>query len=125
MARPKKQFPPVREKFIGFRVTEDLYETLARDTASANLSISEYCRRLIAGKKINYQAPIIHNDSAIVDELRDINKLGNNMNQIARFLNQGGTITDGIADELREAIRLLTGSCIKINKAVVEEYGNH
>lgn len=125
MARPKKQFPPVREKFIGFRVTEDLYETLARDAASANLSISEYCRRLIAGRKINYQAPIIHNDSAIVEELKNINKLGSNMNQIARFLNQGGAMTDGIADDLREAIRLLTESCIKINKAVEEEYGNH
>ncbi len=125
MARPKKQFPPVREKFIGFRVTEDLYETLANDAASANLSVSEYCRRLIVGRKVTYQIPVIHDDNAIINEFKNINKMGNNMNQIARHLNQGGTMTDEIADDLKEAIRLITRCCLNVNKVLEEEYGNH
>ena len=33
MARKKKEFPPVKERFIGFRVTEDLYEIIENEAA--------------------------------------------------------------------------------------------
>lgn len=122
MARPKKQFPPKKEHRITIRMTEDMYFVVAREAERAGLSISDYFRQLVLHHKIIYKPPIIHDDRAIIEELKEINKLGNNLNQIARHQNQGGAMTDGIAKELREALQLITGSCLKINKAVEEEY---
>ena len=125
MARKKKELPPPKEHFIGFRLTEDLYQVIATDAANAHLSVSEYCRQLALNRKIRYLPPIIHDDTAIVHELHDINKLGNNLNQIARYLNQDGTMTNPLAKELRETLRQINDSCSKLNHALEEEYGRH
>ena len=125
MARKKKELPPPKEHFIGFRLTDDLYQVIATDAANAHLSVSEYCRQLALNRKIRYLPPIIHDDTAIIHELHDINKLGSNLNQIARYLNQDGTMTNPLAKELRETLRQINDSCSKLNHALEEEYGCH
>ena len=52
MARKKKEFPPVKERFIGFRVTEELYEIIESEASQAKMSVSEYCRSLATNKRI-------------------------------------------------------------------------
>ncbi len=94
----------------------------AKKAGVAKKEIAANFRQLVIHHKIVYKPPIIYDDSAIIEELKDINKLENNLNQIARHLNQSGVMTDGMVKELQEALRLITGSCIKINKAVEEEY---
>ena len=43
---------------------------------------------LLPGRKYRFQA-IVHDEHEILEELRKINKVGSNLNQIARHLNQG------------------------------------
>ena len=52
MARKKKEFPPIKERFIGFRVTEELYEIIESEASQAKMSVSEYCRSLATNKRI-------------------------------------------------------------------------
>lgn len=125
MARPRKKLPPAKEHFIGFRLTDELYQVIAADAESTRLSVSEYCRQLATNRTIKYAPPIIHNDTAIVRELHSINKLGSNLNQIARYLNQGGNMTNPLAKEIRETLQVLNDSCNALNRRVEEEYGRY
>ena len=68
---------------------EEQYSVLEHNAKAAQLSVSEYIRRSVTGQKIPVFQPIIHDEHEILEELRKINKVGSNLNQIARHLNQG------------------------------------
>ena len=87
--RKKKDLPPAKERFVGLRFTEEQYSVLEHNAKAAQLSVSEYIRRSVTGQKIPVFHPIIHDEHEILEELRKINKVGSNLNQIARHLNQG------------------------------------
>ena len=55
MARPKKENPPTKERFIHVRVTEDLYDVIAKEAKEAHLSVSEYLRKLATDKRITFR----------------------------------------------------------------------
>ena len=97
---------------------------LEHNAKQARLSISEYIRRSVLSQKIPVFQPIIHDEHEILNELRNINKVGNNLNQIAHYFNQGGMMNNQIAVDLKRIIKLLNDSCIRFDAAVVKEYGN-
>ena len=111
--RKKKDLPPAKERFVGLRFTEEQYSVLEHNAKAAQLSVSEYIRR-----------SIIHDEHEILEELRKINKVGSNLNQIARHLNQGGVMTNPLAAELKGIARMLHDTCMKYDAAVEKEYGN-
>ena len=102
--RKKKDLPPAKERFVGLRFTEEQYSVLEHNAKAAQLSVSEYIE--------------------ILEELRKINKVGSNLNQIARHLNQGGVMTNPLAAELKGIARMLHDTCMKYDAAVEKEYGN-
>ena len=124
MARPYKTIPPAKEHFVGFRISEELHEVVQAEAKKAGLSESEYWRRLAANQRIRQRSIIIHDDSELLSELRQINKLGSNINQIARYFNQNGLATASITAELRHTLEKIEASCTKLDKAVEKEYGN-
>jgi len=125
MARPRKEMPPKKEHFIGIRLTDDLFEVLSGNAEKAGLSLSAYIRQLIAGKTIKAQPPIFHDDTALVSELAKLNKLGNNLNQIARYFNEGGLMTNPLAQELHHALQDIDKMVIRCNEELEKEYGSH
>lgn len=125
MARPKKELPPARTHRITIRLTDDMFEVASQDAKSAKLSVAEYIRQLILKRTIKYAPIIVHNDSEIVQELRSISKLGGNLNQIARYLNQGGNMTNPLSKEVRNTLQFLNDSCNALNRKVEEEYDRH
>ena len=122
--RKKKDIPPVRSKIFTIRMSEDEYAVLESYAADAQLSVSEYIRRCISGKEIPVYQPIIHDESKILKELRNINKVGSNLNQIARYFNQGGMSNDAIVTEIKAILQHINDSCIRFDEAVEKEYGN-
>lgn len=125
MSRPKKQLPPAKTKQLPIRFTEELYDTLVKDAASAGLSVSEYIRRLVTNRKVTYAPTVVHDDAAILEALHAINHLGSNLNQIARYLNSGGNMTNQLAKDIRESLRKLDECCNRLNKEMEKEYGSH
>jgi len=124
MARPSKKTPPAKVHQLPVRFTEDLYAVLTDNARKAGLTRGEYIRHLVAGKTPKAQPPIFHDDTALVSELAKLNKLGSNLNQIARHLNQGGVMTNPLAAELKGIARMLHDTCMKYDAAVEKEYGN-
>ena len=124
MARPIKTYPPAKEHFVGFRISDELYQVVAEEAKKAGLSQSEYWRRLASKQRIVRGPIVIHTDEEILSELKQINKVGSNLNQIARYFNQNGLMNNSIAKELKETLKALEASCTRLDKAVEKEYGN-
>lgn len=119
MPRPKKEFPPKKEKFIGFKVTEELYNVISKEAANAKMSVSEYCRNLATDHKITVHQETVFDSSELLKVLGDMGKIGSNLNQIAHHLNEGMPLYEdmrkevyqSITDikEIRDNIRSITG----------------
>lgn len=104
MARKKKEFPPVKERFIGFRVTEDLYEVIENEASQAKMSVSEYCRYLVANKRIILKKEKVFDNPELLSSLSSLGKIGSNLNQITRHLNEGGSMNLSLRKEILQCI---------------------
>ena len=128
MGRKKKDVG-VKEKRIYIRVSEALYEVIAYSAKKSGLSLAEYCRRAVLNQPIKKLPVIIHDEKEIAQALRNIDtnisRLGNNMNQIARHLNQGGTITQPVFEDIEQELTKLDLSIDNFNRAVEKEYGSN
>ena len=122
--RKKKDIPPVRPRVFSIRMSEDEYTVLESCAEQAQISMSEYFRRCVTGKEIPVYQPIIHDETEILKELHNINMVGSNLNQIARYFNQGGMNNDVITAEIKSILQHLNDSCIRFDEAVEKEYGN-
>ena len=104
MARPKKDFPPSKNCEINIRMTKDLYDVLTEDAKNAHLPRTEYIRRLITNRHPVVKHEIVFNDKELLTVFRNLGSISNNLNQIARYLNQGGAMTDTIQSEVSGCI---------------------
>lgn len=84
---------------------------------------SEYCRLALINHPIEKQPVIIHDERKILQELRNINKVIVDLDQIVQYLNDGGEINDTLIQEIRETLKTLDLSIDDFNRAVEEEYG--
>jgi len=70
---------------VNFRVTAEEYERLQKNAKALSMSNSAYAKfRLQSSKDINLK--FSHEDAVLF--LRELGRIGTNMNQIARFCNQ-------------------------------------
>lgn len=82
-----------KSKVISFRLTEEQYKPYDELLKKSNKSSSEFFRELFLSKEQNIN--IIFNERKPVEYyrlLREINKIGNNLNQIARHFNSARKI---------------------------------
>jgi predicted DNA-binding transcriptional regulator YafY len=98
MARPKKKELPTHTSFITLRITPDLYEVLTADAKAAHLSRSKYIRQLITDHHPIVHQEIVCDNPELLERIRDLGRIGSNLNQIARYLNGGGKFTEGMAE---------------------------
>jgi hypothetical protein len=77
-----------RDKQINIRLTEDEYLDVCKKINEAELSLSKYIRKSILGKEIK----II---SGIKELVRELNRIGNNLNQLTRKVNEGKVVELG------------------------------
>lgn len=106
MGRKKKEFPPSKEVNFHFRVTKELYEVLQTEATSADMTLSDYVRKLLTSRKpiIKKRIEIVFNDPEILQIFRNLGACGNNLNQIAAYLNDSGTMTNQMWKDIKECI---------------------
>ena len=107
MSKKKKDIPPAKEHFVGVRMTDEMWSVLERNAVLAGISPSEYIRRLILNQKIVLKPELVFESAELLDVFRNLGKIGGNLNQIARHLNEGGTFTKGMAKDVSEGITAL------------------
>ena len=67
---------------------------------------------------------IVNIDGA--DEIaHELQRIGNNLNQIARYFNEGGLMTNPLAKELHHALQEIDKLVIRCNEELEKEYGSH
>lgn len=107
------------------RFTKDLYDVLTADAAAAGLPRTEYIRQLITNRNPVIKQEIVFNDPEILRIFRNLGHYGANLNQIARYLNQGGTVTNQIWKDIRECIAEIYNIRDAVKEMAGEYRGSH
>ena len=115
--------PPAKEHYIGLRVTNDLYEMLQAEASASNLTLSNYIRKLLTSRRptIHRTTEIVYDNPELLQVFRNLAAYGNNLNQIAAYLNQGGTMTNPMWKEVKDCV----AEVYEIRDAVKEMAGDY
>ena len=124
----KKYNTPHRSRVVKTRLSEEEYADFTARLAPYGISQSEFLRQAIRRATIR---PVIH-VSAVNDELlsavgkltAEYGRIGGNLNQIARTLNEWHSPYPAMAKELREAAADLAALKYEVLKKVGDAVGN-
>ena len=124
----KRYNTPHRSRVVKTRMTEEEYADFAARLAPYNISQSEFIRRAIRGASIRPAVTV----SPVNDELlaaigkltAEYGRIGSNLNQIARTLNEWHSPYPQLAAELRTASSDLAALKFEVLEKVGEAVGN-
>ena len=124
----KRYNTPHRSRVVKTRMTEEEYAEFAQRLSAYNMSQAEFIRQAITGAAIR---PII-TVSPVNDELlaavgkltAEYGRIGGNLNQIARYLNEYGVPYNTLSGEVRAAISDLAVLKYEVLKKVGDAVGN-
>ena len=124
----KRYNTPHRRHVIKTRMTEEEYADFTERLAACGINQSEFIRRCINHATIRPVITVSPVNDALLAELgrliAEYGKIGSNLNQIARFLNEFGHPYQETADELHTAVAELASLKFEILKKVGEIVGN-
>lgn len=112
----KKENEGNRTETLRFRAS--LNEVLALDEKAYELKLnrSNYLRRLVFEKEV-----ILYDFSGLDELTAEIGKIGTNINQIAKKLNQGGKLDQDNAEFLTTSMETMHSSIQQIYKDVMKK----
>ena len=124
----KRYNTPHRSRVVKTRMTEEEYAEFAQRLSAYNMSQAEFIRQAITGAAIR---PII-TVSPVNDELlaavgkltAEYGRIGGNLNQIARSLNEYGSPYRGLEKEVRGAAADLAALKFEVLQKVGEAVGD-
>ncbi len=102
MTRPKKDI--AKPRMLTLRVSEEELELINGYAHKANMSRSEYLRRVVLGKTPPVKYELVFNDPKILKIFSNLANITGNLNQIAHHLNAGRGWSDQLRTEVTEAI---------------------
>ncbi len=106
------------------RISVSEYEEWKHRADLAGITVAEYIRSCVRNGRINI---IIKNEIEIkplADIAQQYGKIGSNLNQIARYLNEGGTLSDQLKLEIRSMISDLYSINTELTRLYEVHYGN-
>ena len=125
---PKRYNTPHRSHVVKTRLTDEEYADFTERLSPYGISQSEFLRQAIRRTTIR---PVLH-VSSVNDELlsavgkltAEYGRIGGNLNQIARTLNEWHSPYPAMAKELREAAADLAALKYEVLKKVGDAVGN-
>ena len=105
MTRPQKETDMKREHRITIRLTDTEFSIIENAATQAEMSISEYMRTQTMEGKVNARFEIVADVNQIKKLIGEFGKIGSNLNQIARYFNQGGILSSEMRNEIRKSLR--------------------
>ena len=101
MTRPRTDKEIRKDRRINVRFTEAEFVCISENAAVAGMSVSSYLREMALRGKTDVHYHLSPHIDDLKPLLSEIGKVGSNLNQIARFLNSGGAMADGILADIR------------------------
>lgn len=105
MTRPQKETDMKREHRVTIRLTVTEFSIIENVAAQAEMNISEYMRTQTMEGKVNARFEIVADVDQIKKLIGEFGKIGSNLNQIARYFNQGGILSSEMRNEIRKSLR--------------------
>lgn len=126
--RPKTYQTPKRHSVIKSRLTEAERADFESRCAALQMSQSEYIRQAVFYSRITPVIRVSQSSEELLTAVSSLTaqygKIGSNLNQIARYLNEGSPPGQGLAAELRGAAADLAVLKFEVLKVIGEAYGN-
>lgn len=104
MAPKEKPQEMHRNHIICLRLTDTEFAFLNESVNRADLSRSDFLRRLILGKRVVTKYEVVADSDEIKKLAGEFGKIGSNLNQIAKFFNSGGERSMAMEDDIRQCI---------------------
>ena len=90
--------------FVAVRLTDVELNLLDQGAACFSISRSEYLRKLLLEKQINYQIEVVADMNDLRKLVSEYGKIGSNLNQIAKYFNSGGSQSRAIENQIHQCI---------------------
>ena len=103
MGRPKLGETALRRHVVTVRLNDGEHEELRRQAGKARLRVPEFIRQRVLERRLQIGSP----RQLGAAEFRELNRIGVNLNQIARALNQRSDVAAPRLDELRRLGELI------------------
>lgn len=123
MTRPKKEKTLTKTKDVHLRMNETEYTLLIERARASDMTVSEFVRNALNNQNIIIKYEITADVPEIKQLISQFGKIGNNLNQIARYFNQGGIISSEMKKEIRKALRDIYEMKYEVEKMVREFRG--
>ena len=105
MTRPKKEKTLTKTKDVHLRMNETEYALLIERARASNMTVSKFVRNALNNQNVIIKYEITADVPEIKQLISQFGKIGNNLNQIARYFNQGGIISSEMKKEIRKALQ--------------------
>ncbi|MBQ9685814.1 MAG: plasmid mobilization relaxosome protein MobC [Oscillospiraceae bacterium] len=107
MARPKKQKELRKEKLITVRLTDVEYEIIAENAKRAGKPIAEFVRDQAVHREVKIIYPIVVDLPELQPLTDQFQRIGDNLNQIAKYFNMKGLHSMAVRQEINACIMML------------------
>ena len=105
MTRPKKEKTLAKTKDVHLRMNETEYDLLAKRAKANSMTVSDFVRNALVNQKVIIKYEITADVPEIRDWSSDVCSSDLNLNQIARYFNQGGIISSEMRTEIKKSLR--------------------
>lgn len=105
MTRPKKDESLTKNKDVHLRMSETEYEILLERSTASNMTVSNFIRNALDRQNVIIKYEITADVPDIKKLIGELGKIGSNLNQIARYFNQGGIISSEMRKEIKKSLR--------------------
>ena len=90
--------------FVAVRLTDVELNLLDQGAACFSISRSEYLRKLLLEKQINYQIEVVADMNDLRKLVSEYGKIGSNLNQIAKHFNSSESQSHAVKNEIHQCI---------------------
>lgn len=104
MTRPKKEKELKRNHRVTLRFTDVEYEVIAENAEDARLPLAEYTRLQALNKKVTVKYEIVADVPELKKLIVEFGKTGSNLNQTAKYFNQGSPSSQEIEKTIHQCI---------------------
>ena len=124
MARPKKQKELKRNHHIMLRLNDTEYDIVTENAQTANLSVAQYARKQVMNQRITMKYEVVADVPELKKLISEFGKIGSNLNQIAKYFNQGGILSQEMRGEINKRLRDLYEMKYKVMEMAGDFHGN-
>ena len=103
--KTKKDKALTKTKDVHLRMNETEYEILLERATATNMTVSDFIRNALNSQNVIIKYEITADVPEIKRLIGELGKIGSNLNQIARYFNQGGIISSEMRKEIKKSLR--------------------